>query len=197
MISRRIALLLSGPAGSGKDTCANVLVNRLQFKRYAIADTLKDIVSEITRVPRDYFDDTSKKDVELEVYRESPRDLCIRIGTGTLRRYFGDLVFVDAMARHIEEDRIVVTDVRFDSDQRHLREVLSGRGYKVRCVNLVPVEHDGMTSWTPSASVHDIKSTLEHFDTQIESRHGLIGDLESRIMHYVMTEFLVELVDDT
>lgn len=196
-MSRRIAILLSGPAGSGKDTCASALVNRLQFKRYAIADTLKDIVSEITRVPRDYFDDITKKDVELEVYRESPRDLCIRIGTGVLRHYFGELVFVGAMARRIEEDRIVVTDVRFNSDQRHLREVLSSRGYKVRCVNLVPVAHDGMTSWTPSASVHDVKGTLEHFDTHIESRHGLIGDLESQIMHYVMTEFLEELVDDT
>jgi hypothetical protein len=195
MSLRKIALLFAGPAGSGKDTSAKVLVDRLHFHRYAIADQLKDIVSEITRVPRDYFDDVSRKDAKLPDLGESPRDLCIRIGTVTLRKHFGDSVFVDSLVRRMTEDRIVVTDVRFQSDYENLRAGLEAKGYKVRLIQLVPVEHDGMTSWTTDASVHDVHTDITHYDALVESRHGLIGDLESRVMHYVMTEFLEDLVD--
>jgi hypothetical protein len=191
MSLRKFAVLFAGPAGSGKDTSAKVLVDRLHFKRYAIADQLKDIISEITRVPRDYFDDLSRKDTRLPEFGESPRDLCIRIGTGTLRKHLGDSIFVHSLVRRITEDRVVVTDIRFQSDYECLRTGLEAKGYKVRLIQLVPVEHDGMTSWTTDASVHDVRSDITHYDALVESRRGQIGDLESRVMHYVTTDVLI------
>jgi hypothetical protein len=54
--------LLSGYKQSGKDTAANFLVEALDFKRRAFADSLKDDVAVFFNISRKDMDDNSKKE---------------------------------------------------------------------------------------------------------------------------------------
>jgi len=55
-------IAFSGNKFAGKDTAAEVLIKRHNFKRIGLADKLKDICSEVFNIPRLDMDDPSKKE---------------------------------------------------------------------------------------------------------------------------------------
>lgn len=55
-------LSLSGKSLAGKDTTADVLVDRFGFKKLSWADPLKEMCSEVFDIPIRYFYDTDLKD---------------------------------------------------------------------------------------------------------------------------------------
>ena len=63
-------VLLSGWAGSGKDTCGAILTEKKGYKRFAFADTLKQtIASPLTGIPLQDFYDRDKKEAKIEIMR--------------------------------------------------------------------------------------------------------------------------------
>jgi hypothetical protein len=57
---------VSGLAGAGKDTFADVLVKKHGFKKIALADSLRFICSEVFNIPIETFLDRDKKDSPME-----------------------------------------------------------------------------------------------------------------------------------
>lgn len=53
--------MMSGWAGSGKDTTANYLVEHKGYVRMAFADALKDTISKTRNIPRDWMDTAEGK----------------------------------------------------------------------------------------------------------------------------------------
>ena len=73
-----------GYAGSGKDTSYEVYWKRQGFQRLAFADALKEVASELGRVPLRYFYDVQMKDrpcLELPAGQtdQTPRDYLLKV----------------------------------------------------------------------------------------------------------------------
>ena len=67
-------IALSGYKGSGKDKVADYLIDVYGFKRYAFADTIKEMVSEQYNIPLNYFHDQQQKERALPQYPVDPQD---------------------------------------------------------------------------------------------------------------------------
>lgn len=57
---------ISGRAGAGKDTLAEIFIKKFNFKRVSFADSLKEVCSEAFCIPLATFHDNTKKDVAFE-----------------------------------------------------------------------------------------------------------------------------------
>jgi hypothetical protein len=55
-------ITVSGLAGAGKDTLADVLVKKHNFRKISLADSLREICSEVFDIPMSDFLDRDKKD---------------------------------------------------------------------------------------------------------------------------------------
>ena len=56
---------ISGRARSGKDTVANIMITKFNFKKLSFADPLKEFCSQAFNIPLNYFHDDDKKDSPL------------------------------------------------------------------------------------------------------------------------------------
>lgn len=61
-------ICFSGSAGAGKDTSAEVLIKKHGYARIALADPLRELCSEVFRLPYNMFSDHDKKDSELDYH---------------------------------------------------------------------------------------------------------------------------------
>jgi hypothetical protein len=59
-------ITVSGLAGTGKDTFADVLVKKHNFRKIALADSLRKICSEVFEIPMEMFLDRDKKDSPMQ-----------------------------------------------------------------------------------------------------------------------------------
>jgi len=100
----RIALI--GKAGAGKDTIADYLVQNYDFKKFAFADKIKEIVYDL-------FPDAGPK----------PRKLLQDVGM--FFRGIDKDVWVKYLCRKVEKEpgNVVVTDVRFKNELEGLRKL--------------------------------------------------------------------------
>jgi hypothetical protein len=119
--------MISGFRGSGKDTLGSqIIMNWLNFKRYAFADKLKDIIAEKYGFDRDLADIRNEKDKPRdEYYGKSIRDLgreeWLKIKEGN------PTMFSETVARNIKSDiemdpdtNFVITDFRYEFDYDNL-----------------------------------------------------------------------------
>lgn len=61
-------IAMSGWRRSGKDTCADFLVREYGYRKASFAASLKDMVSTTYRVPREYMDSQTHKEMPLHEY---------------------------------------------------------------------------------------------------------------------------------
>jgi adenylate kinase family enzyme len=111
------AVLICGSARAGKTTCAQYLEEEYGFKRYALADKLKQLHNNATGETR--------KD----------REWLQKMGTAC-RNTFGESFWIDRMVEQIDLDgksKIVIDDVRYDNELMELYERLSARYETVTC----------------------------------------------------------------
>lgn len=134
---------LSGYARSGKDEAAKVLVDLYGFKRVAFADKLREVLYALDPFvefkpyhnwgidPPAGFSRVRLAEV-IDVYGwdgyketefgEEIRRLLQRLGTEAGRNLLGENIWVDAaLTGHHEDDRIVVTDVRFPNEAQAIK----------------------------------------------------------------------------
>ncbi len=116
---------LTGYAGSGKDTLADIMTRDYGFKRLSFADKLKDILADLYGVPRQIFDDrTLKNEPCRELGWKTPREAAQLIGTEGFRNLIRRDTWVDFVMRQVDQGLnspdnpggIVITDVRFPEE---------------------------------------------------------------------------------
>lgn len=113
-----------GYARSGKDTAAAGLVRDLGFRRFALADPLKEMALDINPFlacgPLAEF--VGEVGWEAAKSVSSVRQFLQRLGTEGIRKYVGDDFWAKLLkGRSANEPRIVVTDVRFANELFLLR----------------------------------------------------------------------------
>ena len=116
-----------GFKGCGKDTAATALIEH-GYKKYAFADSLKDVMAATFNWPRDLMEGTT---AESRIWREtpdkwwaeklgipgfSPRIAMTYVGTEILRSKFNDGIWIYNFENRVMkggDDKIVITDCRF------------------------------------------------------------------------------------
>lgn len=123
-------IALSGYGSAGKDSVADVLVDKYRFKRYAWADTLRLAATALDPVVGIREDGTAIRYtdaiedvgyIEAKVKYPELRRTLQRLGTEVGRELIGDNVWVNATLNRIERecstgDNIVITDTRFHNE---------------------------------------------------------------------------------
>ena len=120
-----------GKARTGKDTVASYLTRNFEFdgmepwvKRYALADRVKKVASEVFSVEYyDFFDANVKELPQGHLRNESltPRKLAQLVGTECFRAVFGGQVWIASLHHEIVNsgyvgEAVVVPDIRFPEE---------------------------------------------------------------------------------
>lgn len=147
----RIVYALSGWRTSGKDTCADFLVQEFGFTKLSFAAMLKDMVSRDYEINREWLDHPAHKEAPLAQYPVipgdsfaetlhqklsselrsgfwTPRALCIL--EGSAKRSVYSNYWVKSIASEIISDAgnrsFVISDLRYKSEADTLRALLPG-----------------------------------------------------------------------
>lgn len=132
---------LSGYAQVGKDSVGRFLVEDHGFTRYAFADVLRSVLyalNPVLIVERHGWGEEVGRLQEVvdeatwEIAKqENPevRRLLQAMGTEAGRKILGEDVWVNAVFNKIEEDNVVITDVRFPNEAQRVK---AEGGYVVR-----------------------------------------------------------------
>ncbi len=119
-------IAITGKAGSGKDTAAKLLAKGPKdYHRLALADPLKDAAAAIFGLSRDSLDDPALKEVQVEYWGMSRREMLQQLGDA-VREKFGDDVFVrrwELSYNRLKGLNVVITDCRADIEADRFREL--------------------------------------------------------------------------
>lgn len=183
---------LSGFAGSGKDTAAEVLTREYGFTRVAFADVLREMALAIDP----YVElEAASSDYPIVLYHrlsrviensgwdhaknEYPdvRRLLQRLGTEAGRNILGDNIWVDTALKNHKGHDIVVTDVRFPNELDAIHEQ---DGISIR------IERPGVGPKNDHASE---TSLIDALFTHIINNDGTIEELHEKVVD-VMDPYL-------
>lgn len=178
-----LIIALAGPARSGKDTVADHLVKHHQLQSMAFADPIRAMLAEGFDLWAHHFQEL--KEEPLPWLNISPRRLLQTLGTEWGRSLHPD-IWVLLMQRRLDdyagpEDRIVITDVRFENEAYWVRQ----RGHLWHIQRPDPLRvglSDTARAHASEAGVHKLPgdrllyndSTLEHLYAQIDTQLRLL-----------------------
>ena len=118
-------VLLNGPAGSGKDALAHMLVDNLDFCHLKVTGNHKERVHALYGMPDagyDYFEG-HKDEKRPEFYGLTPRQAYIRVWEDYFKPMHGENFLIDELISDIdnsEYERFVVSDIGFDRECKAL-----------------------------------------------------------------------------
>lgn len=120
---------LTGPKGSGKDTVADMLVERMdKTVKRSLAEPLYRMVAEMTGVGVEDLENVERKETPIRLLDLTPRYLLQTLGTEWGRNILGNDIWIRVLDRALEWDRdigrraVVVSDVRFANEAAWVRD---------------------------------------------------------------------------
>jgi hypothetical protein len=171
---------LSGYAQSGKDTVANILVEKYGYKRIAFADPIRNLLYEMDPlVPKGYGTGIINYRLQdlvdsygwdkVKVDYPEVRRLLQDLGVGA-RNVFGDTFWIyQALSDVAPQDKVVVSDVRFENEAEWIQN-FKGQIWRVKRID------------TKAVNDHVSESDLDGYPVdQIFLNNGTIKDLEALI----------------
>lgn len=165
---------LSGYAQSGKDTVANILVEKYGFRRIAFADAIRTLLYDMDPlVPHEANSvhyrlqdlvDTYGWDKAKVDYPEIRR-LLQDLGVGG-RNLFGDMFWIHHALANIEQyEDVVISDVRFTNEAEWVQKF--GQIWRIKRLN------------TEAVNSHVSESDMDDYPVdQVFINNGTIEDLE-------------------
>jgi adenylate kinase family enzyme len=120
-------ILLSGWAGSGKDTVADYLVTKHGYKKFAFATPLKNLASQLFSFPRELADSQEGKRQlwQLGYSKKTIRQILLDVARIDKFR-FGDDIYanetVAQIAKESPDAQIVISDTRYLNEIRVILE---------------------------------------------------------------------------
>jgi dephospho-CoA kinase len=166
---------LTGYAQSGKDTVANILVEKYGYERLAFADPIRDILYDLNPMVdsiagrpvllQELVDklgwDKAKLDPRVRQYLQN-------LGVGA-RNHLGEDVWVINALRKMSQENIVITDVRFENEAEVIH-MLEGQVWRIKRPGVEAVNE------------HISESQMDGYKVdQIFVNSGTIEDLEMTI----------------
>ena len=167
---------LSGYAQSGKDTVANILVEKYGYTRIAFADPIRELLYEMDPpVPMGVGSEKHVVGLQnfIDVYGwdEAKQNSIVRsmlqnLGVGA-RKVFGDSFWVyQALSDVAPQDKVVVSDVRFTNEAEFIQQ-FNGQIWRVKRLG------------TEAVNNHVSESEMDGYPVdQIFVNNGTIEDLQ-------------------
>jgi hypothetical protein len=194
-----VIILLSGWAGSGKDTVANILCKKWDFVRLAFADELKWDVSQKTGLPLSFFHSEQLKDKPLDIRilayptAVTPRDLLLQ--HAKREREKNPFIYCEIILDKIADStspRIVISDWRYKKEFAFLSQNLD---YYFTILRFRV--HRSCITPSPDASEHDlddepVDSTLFNDGSLPELTESVSYHLRDALMHVVLEDSKLE-----
>jgi hypothetical protein len=110
---------LTGYAQSGKDTVANILVEKYGYQRVAFADPIRALLYETNPMLKEGYRVQGLVDVygwdKVKVDYPEARRLLQDLGVGA-RKVFGDDFWIKQALKNVDYGNYVITDVRFRNE---------------------------------------------------------------------------------
>lgn len=134
---------LAGYAQSGKDTVATFLVEHYGFRRIAFADTIRNFIYDINPM---VFTEPLQVKVDVEGWEKAKqngevRRLLQKTGVAA-RNLFGENFWIEQAFRTVlDEERIVVTDVRFKNEAEYIQSYEYSQVWRVTRPGVGPVNN--------------------------------------------------------
>lgn len=118
---------ITGKARAGKDTIAEYLWAQYGVTRIAFADPLKLAAQNIFGLTQDQTWNPEFKEVIVDRWGMTPRQIFQKLGTEAIRNTFGPDVWIKRFMAQYEifmnTDDVVVPDVRFPNEARAIRDM--------------------------------------------------------------------------
>jgi len=175
--------MLSGWAGSGKDSAAALLMEEMRFTRFAFADALREDIAPLAKLPMYMFTESCFKDrylsekCSLYPTATTPRELLLQ-HAAHIRTADPDIYgrIVANKIRTSSTHKIVISDWRHVSEYNYLRTSLP-EATIIRCrvvrPDIIPTDHP---------TEHDLDA--EPMDIIIHN-DGCISDLRTNLHHLI------------
>ena len=144
---KQAIIAFTGKRGSGKDTCAEHLINLYQSEQWSaiqrinFSDRLKSTVREIFGFTHAQLNDPILKNKVVDCWPfQSPRTVMQKFATEGVRTIWPDL-WVQCWLRDVKSVlklnwSVVVTDLRFPNEREMLNEVAAGAGAQLLVVHV-------------------------------------------------------------
>lgn len=177
---------LTGRAGAGKDTVADILRTHHKFATMSFASPLKKMLCELLSVPYDMWEDRAWKETVIPELGHTPRYLAQTLGTEWGRECCGEDFWVNIAlnnALRIEkelnaiDDRYTIcfTDVRFENEAEAIRNL---GGY------IIHIHRPGHDAGTSLAHASEDGIQVEPLRDVILTNDGTLEDLEKTVFAY-------------
>jgi hypothetical protein len=170
---------LCGPAGAGKNTVADFLLDSDggPFAQIAFADPLYECVSTITGLPVAQLRDRDVKEEVIPWLGKSPRQLLQTLGTewgrGTVHPEIWIRIAMERAAQHLAFNGVVITDVRFDNEAQ---AVIDAGGEVWR------VTRPGWRCLADEAAAHQSEAGVsDHMIARTIDNSGSLDDLRRQL----------------
>jgi hypothetical protein len=174
---------LSGYAQSGKDTVANILVEKHGYRRIAFADPIRKLLYEMDPlIPKGYGEGVINYRLQdlvdsygwdkVKVEFPEVRRLLQELGVGA-RKLFGDTFWInEALYDVAPDDKVVVSDVRFENEAKWIQE-FKGQIWRIKRLGTDAVNDHVSESEMDGYPVDQIfvnNSTVEDLEVLISTR---------------------------
>jgi len=174
---------MSGYARSGKDTVGNYILEKYKNNaQYSLADPIKKAASIIFDVPLDYFYNPLYKEVVIEFWGFSPREMAQLLGTEGCRNVFMEDIWLKRAELEIEKssaEYFIIPDIRFPNEASWMNKMNGTLIHIIRdgCDgNVGKANHQSEAGYDLTLAHHIITNngTLEELYKKIENIPGLI-----------------------
>lgn len=128
-------IAICGPSGAGKDTLANILVEKWGYTKLSFASALKDVVATIFGWSRGLLEGDTEESREwreqpdewwaqrLNIPNLTPRYALQYVGTDLFRDKFHKDLWMMCLERKLEQhDKVVISDCRFLNEVEMLKK---------------------------------------------------------------------------
>lgn len=128
-MSKTLIIGVNGIAGVGKDTISEMVKLALEQDHsltvgiFAFAGNLKKAASIIFGVPLSHFYDRNVKEIPIDYWEMSPRQMAQQLGTEACRNGIRDDIWIKSLDASITNsglDIAFVVDVRFDNEAEYI-----------------------------------------------------------------------------
>jgi hypothetical protein len=189
-------IAICGFQGAGKDTLANILIEKYGYTKLSFAGAVKDVASCIFGWDREMLEGTtpeSRKQREiidewwskrLNIPNLTPRWVLQNFGTDLFRNHFHPEIWVACVEKKISKyDKVVITDCRFENEINAIKN-LGGK--------IVHIYRKELPSWfndfkegkvDPPKNLHSSEWSFikSNFDITINNNSDNINDLNQYI----------------
>lgn len=113
---------LAGGKGCGKSSVARIMERKFGYEIMSFATPIKDMLKAMGLRDTE-LNDPVLKEIKLDEYGKSPREIMQLLGTEFGRVMIADDIWVTAMKRKIQPGtKVVIDDVRFENEAMFIRD---------------------------------------------------------------------------